>query len=371
MSDPQTPAGGAGTATVERAAAPAQDHGGETVLITGGSGFLGGWCVLAALERGYNVRATVRDSAREGELRSIVEAQTGSSDRLSVVLADLTAEEGWQEAVSGCAYVLHVASPFPTAQPKDPDELIVPAREGTLRVLRASLAGGVRRVVVTSSVAAVRNFAGRPEDRPLTEQDWTDPTLAHLTPYTRSKTIAERAAWDCAREQGAAERLAVVNPSAILGPTLSAQHSSSLELVERLLGGMPAMPRLSFSVVDVRDVAELHLLAMSAPEAGGERFLAAGPSLWISEMAQILRAGLGPQGAKVPKRTLPDVLVRVAARFDPALRAFTSDLGKQTLLSSEKAERLLGWSMRPVSDTLLDCARSLLAESETAGALAG
>jgi nucleoside-diphosphate-sugar epimerase len=162
----------------------------------------------------------------------------------------------------------------------------------------------------------------------------------------------------------------VINPSAILGPTLSAHHSSSLELVERLLGGMPGMPRLSFSVVDVRDVAELHLLAMSSPQAARERFLAAGPSLWISEMAQILRERLGTRGAKVPRRTFPDVLVRVAARFDPALRPYAPDLGKQAFFSSEKAQQRLGWRMRPVQETLVDCAESLLAEREPVGALA-
>jgi dihydroflavonol-4-reductase len=341
-----------------------------TVLVTGASGFLGGWCVVEALERGYEVRASVRNASRERELRTMIEAQRGSSAGMSIVEADLSSDDGWEQAVSGCDYVLHVASPFPPAQPKDPDELIVPAREGTLRVLRASLAAGVRRVVVTSSVAAVRNFAGPLPDRPLTEEDWTDPDLPGLSPYPRSKTIAERAAWELAREQGATERLAVVNPSAILGPALSAHRSSSLQLIERLLAGMPGMPRLSFSVVDVRDVAELHLLAMSAPEAAGERFLAVGPSLWISDMAQILREQLGTGAEKVPRRTFPDALVRLAARFDPALRSFTGDLGKRILLSNDKAKQRLGWEPRPVQETLVDCANSLIAQREPAPAAA-
>jgi dihydroflavonol-4-reductase len=369
MNHPESPSGGSGTAAVATAEAPSSGLGDQTVLVTGGSGFLGGWCVLGALGRGYRVRASLRDPAREEGLRAMVEAQSGSSARLSVARADLGADDGWEEAVAGCTYVLHVASPFPTAQPKDPDELIVPAREGTLRVLRASLAAGVQRVVVTSSVAAVRNFPGPPPDRPLNEEDWTDPTQQHLTPYTRSKTIAERAAWDFMGEHDASAKLAVINPSAILGPTLSADHSSSLELVERLLGGMPGMPRLSFSVVDVRDVAELHLLAMASPQAAGERFIAAGPSLWIAEMARILRARLGAQASKVPRRTLPDVVVRAAALFDPALRAFVSDLGKQVFFSSEKAKQRLGWTLRPVEDTLAECAQSLLAEREGAHAV--
>ena len=331
-----------------------------TVLVTGASGYLGGWCVVQALERGYEVRATVRNPAREQELRATIESQRDSSAGLSVVHADLASDDGWQEAVDGCEYVLHVASPFPASQPKDPNELIVPAREGTLRVLRAAFGSGVKRVVVTSSVAAVRNFAGPLPDRPLNEDDWTDPDLPGLSPYPRSKTIAERAAWDLAREQNATERLAVVNPSAILGPLLSGHRSTSVALVERLLAGMPGMPKLSFSVVDVRDVAELHLLAMAASEGAGQRFLAVGPSLWISEMAEILRERLGPEAEKVPRRTFPDAFVRIAARFDPSLRSFTGDLGKRILFSSEKAEQRLGWKPRPVQDTLVECATSLL-----------
>ena len=340
------------------------------VLITGASGYLGGWCVVQALERGYEVRASVRNPSREQELRSMIESQRGSSDGISIVEADLNSDAGWEQAAGGCDYVLHVASPFPPAQPKDPDELIVPAREGTLRVLRAGLAAGAKRVVVTSSVAAVRNFAGPLTDRPLTEEDWTDPDLPGLSPYPRSKTIAERAAWDLAREQGASERLAVVNPSAILGPVMSAHRSSSLQLIERLLAGMPGMPRLSFSVVDVRDVAELHLLAMTSPEAAGQRFLAVGPSLWISDMAKILREQLGEGAEKVPKRNFPDAFVRLASRFDPGLRSFTSDLGKQIVLSNEKARQLLGWKPRPVEDTLVECANSLIAQRQPAAAAA-
>ncbi len=344
-------------------------QGSPAVLVTGASGFLGGWCAVQALERGYEVRASVRNADRERELRTTIESRRGSDAGLSIVEADLGSDDGWEQAVAGCDYVLHVASPFPASQPKDPDELIVPAREGTLRVLRGALAAGVKRVVVTSSVAAVRNFVPLP-DRPLNEDDWSDPDLPGLSAYSRSKTIAERAAWDLAREQDATERLAVVNPGAILGPVLSDPRSSSLQLVERLLAGMPGMPRLSFSVVDVRDVAELHLLAMAAPEAAGQRFLAVGPSLWISDIAEILRERLGPAAAKVPKRTFPDVLVRVAARFDPALRSFTSDLGERIVLSHEKAEQRLGWKPRPVQDTVVECAESLLGRRDAVAAAA-
>src|SRR3954453_9706397 len=222
----------------------------ETVLVSGGSGYLGGRCVVELLRRGYAVRTTVRDLGKEEEVRARVGSELDPGDRLTVLAADLRSDEGWAEAVAGFEFVLHVASPFPAAQPKDPDELIVPAREGTLRVLRAALAAGVRRVVVTSSVAPVRGSAGAAA-APLTEADWSDPDDLKLSPNPRSKTIAERAAWDLVRERGEERRLAVVNPGAILGPVLGGERSSSLALVERLLKGMPVPPRIGFSVVDV------------------------------------------------------------------------------------------------------------------------
>ena len=220
-------------------------------------------------------------------------------DRLEFFAADLGADEGWAEAASGCDYVLHVASPFPASQPKDPDELIVPARDGTLRVIRAGLAAGVERIVVTSSVAAVGGGAPL-SSGPIAEDRWSDLETASLTPYARSKTIAEQAAWDLAREEGALERVAVVNPGAILGPALSGDHSFSLQVVERLLNGMPGLPRIGFSIVDVRDVADLQIRAMSAPAAGGERFIAVSRFAWMSEVAEILRERLGPAAGEGP-----------------------------------------------------------------------
>lgn len=331
----------------------------KTVLVTGGSGFLGGWCVVELLRGGYAVRTTVRDLAREAEVRAAVGSQLPAPQNLTVLAADLRADEGWEAAVAGCDYVLHVASPFPAAQPKDPDELIVPAREGTLRVLRAALAAGVERVVVTSSVAAVGG--GITVSRALDERDWTDLSHAGLTPYARSKTIAERAAWDLVGEAGASERLAVVNPGAILGPMLSEDGSTSLELIGRLLRGMPGVPRIGFNVVDVRDVADLHIKAMLAPEAGGERLVAVAGFSWMGEVAEVLRNGLGEAAAKVPKRGVPDLLVRTMGLFDPGVRSVTGQLGRKSVYSSEKAQSLLGWSPRPVEETIVDCAQSMIA----------
>ena len=346
-------------------------EGGQTVLVTGGSGFLGGWCLVELLKRGYRARTTVRDLAREQEVRTAVGSQVQADDRLSFFVADLNGDAGWQEAVAGCDYVLHVASPFPPVQPKEPDEVIVPAREGSLRVLRASLDAGVKRVVLTSSVAAVRNSGGDVQDRQLTEADWSDPDNPRLSPYARSKTIAELAAWGLMRSRGAEDRLAVVAPGAIVGPVLGADRSFSLQLVERLLNGsMPGLPRLGFSLVDVRDVAVLEVDAMIAPEAGGQRLIAVGPFLWMADVAQILRERLGPDGAKVPSRKLPDVLVRLAARFDASLRPSVADLGKRVTYSIENSRRRAGFSPRPVEETVVDCARSLLQQRAAAASAA-
>lgn len=333
----------------------------ETVLVSGGSGFLGGWCLVELLRRGYRVRTTVRDIAREAQVRARVEPEVDAGDRLSVHAADLLDDAGWAEAAEGCSYILHVASPFPPVQPKDPDELIVPAREGTLRVLRAGLDAGVRRVVVTSSVAAVRGGV-KSAPAPLTEADWTDPDDLGLEPYTRSKTIAERAAWDLVEERGESAKLAVVNPGAILGPVLSDDRSYSLALIERLLKGIPGAPRIGFSVVDVRDVADLQIRAMTAPAAGGERFIAVARFQWMAEIAAVLRERLGPAAAKVPSRTIPNLAVRAMGIFDPSVRSVASQLGQKVELSSQKAEAVLGWSPRPVDETIVDCARSLTGE---------
>jgi nucleoside-diphosphate-sugar epimerase len=331
----------------------------KTVLVTGGSGFLGSWCVIELLRRGHRVRTTVRDLDREPQVRAAIAPEIDPGNRLAFFAADLQRDDGWAEAVEGCDRVLHVASPFPPAQPKDPDELIVPARDGTLRVLRASLAAGVERVVVTSSVAAVAG-SGRPLSERRTEEDWTD-LSGELSPYVRSKTIAERAAWDLVREEGAESRLAVVNPGAISGPVLSEDRSFSLQAIERLLNGMPGVPRIGWSFVDVRDVADLEIRAMDAPEAGGERFIATDEFMWMAEVAAVLREELGADASKVPTRSVPSLLVKAMALFDPAIRGVVGQLGRKVQYSSEKARTVLGWSPRSSRDSVLDTARSIVA----------
>jgi nucleoside-diphosphate-sugar epimerase len=332
-----------------------------TVLVTGGTGFLGGWCVASLLQRGYEVRTTVRDRGREQAVRDAVGA-AGAADgsRLSVHAADLTSDSGWADAVAGCRYVLHVASPFPPVQPKDPDELIVPARDGALRVLGAALDAGVERVVMTSSIAAIRSDRESSPSAPYTEADWTDGDDSSGTPYVRSKTLAEQAAWEHVRAAGAEDRLATINPGAIIGPALNDDHSYSLQAIQRLVDGMPAAPKLGFTFVDVRDVADLHVLAMTDPAAGAQRFIATDEFLWMAEVAAVLRERLGDAARKVPTRTAPNLLIRAMAIFDPSVRSVIGDLGRRSWFSSEKARSTLGWTPRPVGDSIEDCARSLL-----------
>jgi len=333
----------------------------DSVLVTGGTGFLGGHCIAQLLERGYDVRTTVRSASREPAVRATLEAAgVDAGPRLTVTVADLQSDEGWAAAVAGCRYVLHVASPFPPVQPKDADELIVPARDGALRVIRAALAGGAERVVQTSSIAAVRPDRESSAAAPYTEADWTDPSDTARTPYVRSKTIAEQAAWSLVRDSGAEDRFATVCPGAIIGPALNDDHSFSLQTISRLLGGMPAVPRLGFTFVDARNVAGLHILAMTEPGGGGERFIAADRFLWMAEVAAVLRERLGDDARKVPTRTAPDLLIRAMGIFDRSVRSVVGDLGRQSWFSSEKARSTLGWTTLPVEDSITDCGRSLL-----------
>jgi nucleoside-diphosphate-sugar epimerase len=333
-----------------------------TVLVTGGSGFIGCHTILQLLAAGHTVRTTVRDLRREPQVRAMLRqggAEPGS--RLTFHAADLTRDAGWAEAVAGCDQVLHVASPFPERIPANEDELVVPAREGALRVLRAARDAGVRRVVLTSSFAAI-GYGHPRREAPFDETSWTDPGGADVRPYVKSKTLAERAAWDFVAREGGPLELAVVNPVGVFGPVLGPDYSTSILIVQRLLdGAIPGCPRIHFGVVDVRDVADLHLRAMTHPAARGERFLAvSGDFMTMSGIARVLRARLGDAGRRVPTRELPSWMVRLAALLDPGVRQILPELGKPKNATAEKARRLLGWAPRPPEAAIAASAESLL-----------
>jgi dihydroflavonol-4-reductase len=307
------------------------------ILVTGGSGYLATHVIARLLRDGADVRTTVRSTARSGSLRAAVRRGGADDTRLEIVEADLMSDDGWKAAVDGCDEIHHVASPIPVVQPEDPDDLIVPARDGTLRVLRAARDAGARRVVLTSSFAAV-GYTPKPGAE-YTEADWTDPDTPGLAPYPRSKAIAERAAWDLMRD--AATELVVVNPTAIFGPTLTADLRSSTQLVKAMLDGtMQVVPRARFGVVDVRDVADLHLRAMANPDAAGNRFLAVadGPTLSFLELARILHRNLG---ARTPTEEAPG-----------------PDLPRP-IIHNDRARNVLGWKPRDVETTIVETASSL------------
>jgi nucleoside-diphosphate-sugar epimerase len=335
---------------------------GELVLVTGGSGFIGAHCTLQLLAAGYRVRTTVRTLARESEVRTMLKiggAEPG--ERLAFAAADLMSDAGWPAAVAGCDFVLHVASPFPAGAPKREDELIVPAREGALRLLRAARDAGVRRVVLTSSFAAI-GYGQEVTDRPFTEENWTNPNGGDIGAYVKSKTLAERAAWDFIAREGGALELAVVNPVGVFGPVLGPDFSTSIQIVKRFMDGtVPGCPHLSFGVVDVRDVADLHLRAMTNPAAKGERFLAvAGDFMTMQAIAQVLKSRMGAAAARVPTRLLPDWLLRLVALFDPTVALIVPELGKSKNGANAKARRVLGWAPRSNEDSIVATAESLV-----------
>ncbi|MEC4592858.1 MULTISPECIES: SDR family oxidoreductase [Nitrospirillum] len=332
----------------------------QLILVTGGTGFIAQHCILAALSAGYRVRTTVRSLAREAEVRAHLKVGgVEAGDRLTIVAADLTADDGWAEAVAGCAYVLHGASPTPTGEQVSEDDWVRPAVEGNLRVLRAARDAGVRRVVLTSAFGAI--CAGhKAMGRPFNETDWSDLTGA-VWPYQKSKTLAERAAWDFIAREGRGLELSAVNPTAVLGPVLGADYSHSIGLIRNMMNGQPGCPKLNCGVVDVRDVADLHLRAMTHPAANGERFLAiSGESLWMIDIARVLRRRLGTAAAKVPTRVLPNWLVRLISLKNPVMKGAVTLLGVNLNATSEKAIRLLGWAPRPAEEAIVATAESLI-----------
>jgi len=330
----------------------------KTVLVTGGTGFIAGWAIVELLRQGYGVRTTLRDPARAATVRAGVASRIDPGDRLDFAVADLTGDAGWDAAARGCDHVLHIASPLGREAPRDRDALVEPARGGALRVLKAAVAAGVERVVMTSAAATARERGSRAIS---TEAVWADPEDPLLDPYRRSKILAERAAWDFIGKTDGKTSLTTILPGGVFGPLLPGGEAGSVWVVKSLIEGKPPrLLNLGLSIVDVRDLAAAHVAALTAPDAPGERFLCTGPFLWMSEIAQLLRDGLGPDGARVPSKVLPDALVHGLSLFMPQLRMFRHDLGQRRDADNGKARALLGFDPRPPADTLIDCARGLI-----------
>ena len=332
----------------------------RTVLITGISGFIAKHCALELLKAGYRVRGTVRNLDRTAQVLETLGKHADVS-AVEFAQADLEADEGWPEAVAGCWGVLHVASPFPTTQPKDEQVLIRPAVDGTMRVLRAAKAGGVERLVQTSSTVSVTY--GYPHDRaePFTEADWTIVDGPGVTPYAKSKTLAERAAREWVEAGGGEMYYSSVNPSFVLGPALDTDVGASAEIIEMFLKGKyPGTPRVSFGCVDVRDVATMHLRALELDLPSGGRYLGVADCLWMRDIARAIRTGLGDAGKKAPSRDLPNWMVKLVGLFDPAARQIVPELGRELRIDNSATRAALQMEFIPARDAAVAMARSLI-----------
>ena len=330
------------------------------VVVTGATGFIAGHVILQLLDAGHEVIGTARSVSKSEALNKTLSDYAGKPVAIDIRAADLSSDVGWTEAIQGADFVQHVASPIPTAVPKDADELIVPARDGALRVLKAAKAAGVKRVVMTSSMAAVAYGWGNRRPPLLSEEHWSDDTnLKDNTPYTRSKTIAERAAWNYANREGL--ELVTINPSAVLGPVMGGDFSASVEILTQLMSGkLPAAPRVGFVIVDVRDVAAAHVLAMTVPEAAGQRFLTGDRFLWFTQVADILRKEFPTYARKLPKGEMPDALVKFVAMINPPAKQILAELGRERHISSDNAKRVLGWEPRSAEEAIISGAKSLM-----------
>lgn len=334
----------------------------EQVLVTGGTGFVGIHTILQLLQKGYRVKTTLRSMNRKGEVIEMLKTGGLSSfDNLAFVEADLTRDDHWDEAVAGCGYVLHIASPIYLRLPKNEDEMIRPAVDGTLRVLKASRNAGVKRVVMTSNFGAV-GYSHKDPAIFITEERWTDPNEKGLSVYNRSKVLAERAAWDFVKKEGGGLELAVINPMAIFGPSLGPDLSSGFELLRNMLdGSMKRIPHMTLGIVDVRDVADLHIRAMTDPAAKGQRFLAlAGGTMSLLQIALLLKNKMPYVAKNVSAKTLPDWVIRVAALFSPKAKAIAPMLGVNRNASNEKAKKMLRWQPRSNEEAILAAAESLV-----------
>jgi len=332
----------------------------DIILITGGTGFIGQHTIIAALAAGFRVRTAIRSLHRQDEVRAyLARGGAEAGDRLTFVETDLLKDEGWAEAAEGCVYAIHTASSTPSGSYASEEDWIRPAVDGNLRLLRAARDAGVKRVVLTSAFGAIGAGKASP-GRPFDEEDWSD-IDGHIAPYQKSKTLAERAAWDFVSENGNGLELATINPTAVMGPALGPDTSHSLMMLKSMLEGQPGQPRIKSCFVDVRDVADLHIRATTNPAAAGERFLAtSGDALWLVQVAEILKERLGKQARKVSTMQIPDIAMKAKAMVDPKLKGLLPLLGIDLSASGEKAKRLLGWQPRPPADAIEAAARSMI-----------
>ncbi|MEM7486499.1 MAG: aldehyde reductase [Bacteroidota bacterium] len=328
------------------------------VLLTGVTGFLGSHIAIQLLNKGYTVIGTLRDMKRASRLKEIISGYLSSTENLSFIEADLMDNHIWKEATKGIDYVIHTASPFPKNLPKRESDLILPAKFGTLSILRAASQNRCKRVVLTSSTAAIDH--GVTKHKLFDENDWSDETnLIDNSPYFRSKTIAEKAAWDYVRSGKSKLELVVINPGAMLGPVLEEDYGTSVALVKKMLdGSMPALPKMGFSLVDVRSAADMHIKALKTPNIHGQRFICVDDFLTIKGVAMILKEKFPHR--KIPTRELPDFVIKLFANFDPEVKPMLSELGAKRQHTNKKAKKLLNW--QPISNkrSIIDTADSLL-----------
>lgn len=333
----------------------------KSVVVTGASGFLASHIILQLLSRGFDVRGSVRNAKKGDHIREVLERHGADTSRLSFVELDLMADAGWTDAMSGAGYLIHTASPFVTHIPKDENDVVRPALEGTRRALRAALASGIERIVLTSSEVAVTRPRDTSQSRVLTEADWSDVDAPSMTPYFKSKTLAEREAWSIMEKAGRRDDLSVVNPGFILGPLLEEDTGTSGAIIQKMmLGKFPGAADLHFSIVDVRDAAELHVLAMTDDRSFGHRVLAADATASFKDIAEALGADFPAYRAKLPTRRLPNFVVRLAALFDPDVRASVRSLGVRFEMDHGLARAILGRTMINWREAAKATAQSLI-----------
>ena len=331
------------------------------VLVTGGSGFLAGWVIVNLLNNGHTVRSTLRDLGKENQVRRNIGIEAKDTSALEFVKTDLMNDTGWETAVTGCKYVLHIAAPVGVHSPRDPNDLIVPTRDGALRVLSAACQAGVRRVVMTSAVEACRPPLSS-EDSVADESRWTDIKDRQIGPYRLAKTLAERAAWEFMNRQTSETTLTTILPGAVIGPVLNADYVGSLQLPIRIMSGrMPRYPKLGFCVADVRDVADLHVRAMLSPDAAGQRFIAASDWMWLADITALLASCFPDYAERMPTRPMPNWVLRLVALFNGEMRFVAPLIARKHVFTADKARLTLDWDPRPAAETIVDAAQSAIA----------